>query len=98
APDELGEAEAGQEGQPRDNLGRFASRPAEAEPGEAEGSQPSQPRDEQQAPDGAKPVPPAPDDGRSREPPQHWPEHDRHLFARQTPEAQEWLLRRHTEM
>lgn len=82
-------------GQPRDAAGRFAPRSPEAKPGEAEPPAGSQPRQEQQAPDGAKPVDPALG---SNQPPQHWSEQDRNTFAKLDPQAQEFLLRRHTEM
>ena len=81
-------------GQPRDAQGRFAPKTSEAEPGEAEPPAPS-PEQEQQAPDATKPVDPAQG---SNQPPQHWPEQDRQLFAKLDPQAQEFLLRRHTEM
>jgi hypothetical protein len=83
---------------PRDAQGRFAPRTAEAPPtGEAEPDGSQRPADDQQAPPGDKQVPPAPQ-GSSREPPKHWAEHDRQLFARLEPEGQDFLLRRHTEM
>jgi hypothetical protein len=93
APEEDGEPAVDDQAQPRDNLGRFVSKPEEAKPGEAEpdGSQPRE--DEQQAPDGAPSVPPAPE-GSSREPPQHWDAKAREMYARLPEEAKDFLLER----
>jgi hypothetical protein len=82
------------EGQPRDARGRFASK--DGEPGEAEQDDAPSPEEEQQkAPDAAKPADPA---RGSNQPPQHWSEQDREMFARLPQEGQAFLLRRHTEM
>jgi hypothetical protein len=88
---------AGQGTQPRDNLGRFA--PKSAQPGEADGAQKPAPAPTEKSPSEAPPEHPAPEAaGRSSEPPAHWSAADRELFAKQTPEAQAFLLRRHGEM
>ena len=79
------------DGRARDARGRFAPK-GEEQPGEAAAERPS-PTDT--AASAAKPVEPAPT---GTQPPQHWSEQDRTMFARQTPEAQSFLLRRHTEM
>lgn len=68
-------------------------------PGEADGDvkkPPTQPRpDDQQV----EPPHPAPSqDGRSSEAPANWTAADRDAFAKQTPEGQAFLLRRHSEM
>jgi hypothetical protein len=84
----------GQDGQPRDNLGRFASK--EVKPGEQ--SQDPAPKENSEASGDAKPTDPAPQDGRSNQPPQHWSEQDKQSFAKLAPEGQAFLLRRHTEM
>lgn len=90
------QAPVDESGQQRDAQGRFVAKTPEAKPGEAEPAPDgSQPRQEQQAPDATKPVDPAQG---SNQPPQHWPEQDRQLFAKLDPQAQEFLLRRHTEM
>jgi len=84
----------GQDGRPRDSLGRFAADPAK--PGE-QSTDPA-PKENSEAPGEAKPIDPAPQDGRSNQPPQHWSEQDRQAFAKLAPEGQAFLLRRHSEM
>ncbi|MER8619174.1 hypothetical protein NKG99_20440 [Mesorhizobium sp. M1409] len=90
------EAQGGQEGQPRDTLGRFAAK-AEAKPGEqsAEDADPAPPQNDDDAPGEAKPADPAQG---SNQPPQHWPEQARKMFARLDPEGQTFLLDRHRAM
>jgi hypothetical protein len=86
-PDATGQA------RPRDAQGRFAPKD-DAKAGEAAGEEPTQPQKE-----GQKTEPrPAPDQGSSSEAPAHWSAADRETFARQTPEGQQFLLRRHSEM
>lgn len=82
-------------GQQRDAAGRFVAKTPEAKPGE-QSEPPADPAPKKdQAPSEATPADPA---RGSNQPPQHWSEQDRQIFAKQSPEAQEWLLRRHTEM
>ena len=97
-----GDAEPSQQpvddqGQPRDAQGRFAAKTTEAKPGEAAPAQeqaPSPETDPARAQEQAHPAP----QGRSSEPPANWSAADREMFAKQTPEAQSFLLRRHSEM
>jgi hypothetical protein len=79
-------------GRQRDARGRFAK----AEPGEAE----AQPPSPETKPASAQEPHPAPEQppGRAAEAPQNWSAADRETFAKQTPEAQQFLLRRHSEM
>jgi hypothetical protein len=95
---EAGSEPAGQDGRTRDSLGRFAPKTTtEAKPGEAaEPPAPPSP-DKEQLASPQDPAHPAPQ-GRSSEPPANWSAADRELFAKQTPEAKEFLLRRHSEM
>jgi len=88
-----GEA-AGQEGRARDRLGRFAPADQVAKPGE-QSTDPAPQVDD--ASSDAKPVDPAPP-GSSNQPPQHWPEEARKLFAEATPKIQQFMLERHTAM
>ena len=94
AREDGGEEPTGQEGQPRDNLGRFASK--DAKPGEQ--SQDPATTIDPKAPNEATPADPAADEARSNQPPQHWSEQDRATFAKLDPEGQAFLLRRHSEM
>lgn len=96
AGDDAGAQPAGQGAQPRDTRGRFTAREP-GEPGEADG-QPQVAPAPQEPPSAATPAQPAPVAGRSTEPPQHWSAEDREMFARQAPEAQAFLLRRHQDM
>ena len=84
-----GEPRTGQDGRSRDSLGRFTSGEQSQDP--APGTQPIQ------APEGVAAIQP-PATGSSNEPPQHWSAEDKALFAKQTPEAKAFLLRRHGEM
>jgi hypothetical protein len=85
--------------QPRDERGRFvakdATQPGEQPPAEEQATQPREEGQRQQ-----EPTQPAPkvDGAASSEAPANWPAADRELFAKQTPEAQQFLLRRHSEM
>jgi hypothetical protein len=72
----------------RDERGRFTAR---------------QPLPGEQTPVPAPAVPPAsqqprPDPAQSNQAPAHWPQAAREMFARQTPEAREYLLERHAAM
>lgn len=89
AQEQTGEPKTGQDGRSRDSLGRFVSGEQSQDP--APGTPPIQ------APEGAAATQPPPQ-GSSSEPPQHWSAEDKTLFAKQTPEAQAFLLRRHSEM
>ena len=83
-------------GQRRDAQGRFVAADQSTEPGVAEPPPDgSQPRPEDTAPGEAKPADPAQG---SNQPPQHWPEKAREMFAKLPPEGQTFLLDRHTEM
>lgn len=99
APDEGQEpGQVDGSGQPRDGRGRFAAKTPEAQPGEAvatEGEPPS-PVEGSQQPQEPHPAPAQP--GVAAQAPQHWNAADRELFAKQAPEAQQFLLRRHGEM
>lgn len=86
--------DAGQSVQRRDSLGRFAPADQAAKPGEQSQADPA-PTNDPKAPGVAKPADPAQG---SNQPPQHWSEQDRQTFAKLTPEGQQFLLRRHTEM
>lgn len=86
--------DAGQSVQRRDSLGRFAPADQVAKPGEQSQADPA-PTNDPKAPGVAKPADPA---HGSNQPPQHWSEQDRQTFAKLTPEGQQFLLRRHTEM
>jgi hypothetical protein len=88
--------ETGQDDQPRDTKGRFVAREP-SEPGEADDGPAAAPAP-QESPSEATPTQPAPEAGRSTEPPQHWSADDRAVFSRTAPEAQELILRRHREM
>ena len=80
--------------QPRDERGRFAApKPGEAAPPE-DGTQPRE--EDDQRPKEPHPAPPP--GGPSSEAPANWNAADRDIFAKQTPEAREFLLRRHSEM
>ena len=93
-PEDAGADDAGQDGQRRDSLGRFASK--DAKPGEQ--SEDPAPKENSDASGDAKPDP-APDAGSSsQQPPQHWSEQDRQTFAKLPKEGQDFLLRRHSEM
>jgi hypothetical protein len=98
---EAGEANSsddsgGQEEQPRDKFGRFQSKASDEDPGEA-ADQDGPPSPESQK--AAQPqVHPAPDQGRSSEPPANWSAEDRQSFSKLPQEAQSFLLRRHSEM
>lgn len=81
---------AGQSGQPRDNLGRFAAKEGEQPPGPA-------PLDDKTAPP-VQPPSPAPAPGSSSEAPAHWSAEDKATFAKLPKEGQDFLLKRHTEM
>lgn len=93
------QAPSGQEGRPRDTLGRFVPADQAAKPGEAEpppdGTQP-RPEDVS-APQQPTPPHPAPE-GSSSEAPANWSAQDRQTFAALPPEGQAFLLRRHSEM
>jgi hypothetical protein len=92
--DDSGAEPVDADGVRRDKLGRFKSK--DGEPGGAEDGEPPSPGVEQpEAPDAAKPAEPALG---STQPPQHWSEQDREMFARLPQEGQAFLLRRHTEM
>jgi hypothetical protein len=90
---------SGQPTQPRDSLGRF--QPKGGEPGEAapppDGTQPREDGQKPQEPHPAAPAaqPPA---ASSSEAPANWSAADRETFAKLAPEAQQFLLRRHSEM
>lgn len=94
SPDELVEpsepAPAGQNAQPRDNKGRFATA------GEQSTQDPAPPPSEKTAPP-TQPPSPAPQ-GSSSEAPQHWSAEDKATFQKLPKEGQDFLLRRHTEM
>jgi hypothetical protein len=77
-------------GRRRDAYGRFLPADQGGEPGEQ--SQDPAPKPVP-APDATKPVDPALG---SNQPPQHWPEQARQMFAKQSPEAQAFLLERVT--
>lgn len=83
------EAPAGQSGQPRDNLGRFAAKEGEQPPGPA-------PISDRTAPPVQQPSPAAP--ASSSEAPQHWSAEDKATFAKLPKEGQDFLLKRHTAM
>lgn len=84
---------SGQPSQPRDSFGRYASK--EAQPGEAAPSPDgTQPREDQEP----KPHPAPQPEGEAAQAPANWNAADRDLFAKQTPEARAFLLRRHSEM
>jgi hypothetical protein len=100
APDEAGAeqqppAEGEQATQPRDERGRFASK--DEKPGEQPTDTSTQPREDDGQKPPERPTQPAPE-AVSSEAPANWPAADRELFAQQTPEAQAFLLRRHSEM
>lgn len=85
-------------GQPRDAHGRFVSKPPEAQPGEAAPGEPApSPAQEPAQPQG-EPHPAPAQPGEAAQAPANWTAADRELFAKQTPEAQQFLLRRHSEM
>jgi hypothetical protein len=78
------------DGRARDEHGRFVSK--EAIPGE----QTQVPAPDTAPPQAQQPIQPPP--GSSNEPPAHWSPEDKAMFARQTPEARDFLLRRHGDM
>jgi hypothetical protein len=97
APDE-GEAEAeepsGQEGRPRDSLGRFTR----SETGEAEAPQePPSPGEDEPLPAADQPHP-APVTGEAAQAPANWSAEDRANFEKLPQEGKAFLLRRHSEM
>src|SRR5262245_22952042 len=97
ASDDEAPQEVDAEPQPRDALGRFATRPADAEPGEAAvRREPPSPDDDIEAPQ-PEPVT-QPRQGVAATAPENWSAMDREAFAKQTPEGQAFLLRRHSEM
>jgi len=93
--DEPAEPAAGQDGRARDKFGRFLPADQVAKPGEAEAETPPSPDTEQTKPPAEHP---APTPGEAAQPPANWSAEDKALFAKQTPEAQQFLLRRHSEM
>lgn len=74
----------------RDEHGRFVSREANV------GEQSQDPAPQAAPPEGQQPIQPPP--GSSNEPPQHWSPEAKAMFAKQTPEARDFLLERHTAM
>ncbi len=91
---------SGQNERTRDNLGRFIAKPGEAAD-EQKSTQPG--LDEQAAPQPADqqtphPAPKDNDQGSSSEAPQNWKAEHRLMFSKQTPEAQKFLLDRHSEL
>ena len=96
APDDDDSAsEVDDSDQPRDELGRFRSK--DREPGEAAASEPPSPDDKITAPQQPE-SPTQPPPGVSSEAPQNWSAQDRQTFQALPPQAQEFLLRRHSEM
>ena len=92
--DEAGEQPAGQDGQPRDNRGRWVSK--ESQPGEAEAETPPSPEEEVESQPLAEH--PAPETGEAAQPPANWSAEDRASFEKLSPEGKAFLLRRHSEM
>jgi hypothetical protein len=85
-----GEAPGGQDRYSRDKLGRFAP----GEPG-ATGEQSTDPA-LQTTP--ASPAEQQPVQPQGNQPPQHWSQQDRDMYARLPKDGQEFLLRRHNDM
>jgi hypothetical protein len=83
---------SGQDGPPRDSLGRFASK--ETQPGEADRPEAEPSPESQTTQPQAHPAP----EGSSREPPANWSAEVRERFQKLTPEDQTFLLQRHHEM
>src|SRR5262245_54218195 len=80
------------DGQPRDDRGRFVAK--NSQPGEAEAEEPPSPDVESQE----TAEHPAPATGEAAQPPSNWSAEDRASFSKLSPEGQEFLLRRHSEM
>lgn len=86
-------AEPADGSQPRDQRGRFTSK--EAPTGEAAAEPATQPQEK----DGQQPqTPTQPAQAASSEAPANWPAADKEAFSKLTPEGQQFLLRRHSEM
>lgn len=85
--DEIEPSEPSSSERARDEQGRFIAR--ELPPGE-------------QTPVPAPAIPasqaPRPDPAQGSQPPQHWPQQDRDMYARLPKEGQEFLMRRHNDM
>jgi len=87
------------DGRPRDDKGRFAAKDATAESPAAPAAETQPPAADgtdattttPAAPAAAAPAPAA-------EPPQHWPQADKDMFAKAPPEFQQWALRRDREV
>src|SRR5262245_36020381 len=90
--DDTPDVASGQDGQPRDSLGRFVSK--ETQPGEAEAETPPSPESPTPQPPQVHPAP----EGSSSEPPANWSAEDRQNFLKLPPEGKAFLLKRHSEM
>jgi hypothetical protein len=89
------DAAIGQDGQPRDNLGRFVAKDRD-EPGEAAEAKQPPPSPESQT---AQPeTATQPREGEAAAAPANWSAADREAFSKLPPEGQQFLLRRHSEM
>lgn len=84
--------DTGQDGRQRDAMGRFVSSEQPGEQSQDPARQPPPASPAQQEPH------PAPADGRSSGPPQHWPAEDQAMFAKLPKDGQDFLLRRHQQM
>jgi len=93
--DDDGGSEVDDSGQPRDEYGRFRSKGQD--PGEAAAPEPPSPDDKITAPQQPD-SPTQPAQAASSEAPANWSAQDRQTFQALPQQAQEFLLRRHSEM